>query len=172
MENTNCDYDQLFKAYQPLIKKMMKQLGYQSVNDELYQVGRIALWEAQNNFKENKGYFSSYAKKFIRGRMLFHLKSEAKFYDQHNPYVDDQFLEQFAADPLEEKPYLLIQNILPLLSKRERQWFTEAIIHEKGLKQVATELNVSVNSVKTWRERAIKKIRKHQGKTTLVKYIK
>jgi RNA polymerase sigma factor (sigma-70 family) len=55
--------------------------------------------------------------------------------------------------------YLLLQNLSP----RSRQIFRMFYFQKKAIKEIATELNISVNTVKTQKLRAIQTLKKYQG---------
>ncbi len=159
-------YEELLSSYLPLIKKLCKRLGNQRYYDELYQIGLIALWEAKTNYNEEKGHFPSYAKKFIWGRMLSFLRKENKFNEKNEIYFDQELIEEISApepDTSSTQPQLPLEKTKSLLSKREQQWFYEAIINEKKPTEIAELLNVSVSTVHTWRKNVIRKLRPHIG---------
>jgi DNA-directed RNA polymerase len=72
-------FEEVLKMYEPAIKKQLVSLRLYKDYDEFYQIGRIALWNAYQNFNPNKGNFSSYAISFIRGRMMTFLSKESKY---------------------------------------------------------------------------------------------
>ena len=90
-------YEELLASYLPLIKKLCKRLGNQHYYEELYQIALIALWEAKTNYNEEKGYFPSYAKKFIWGRMLSFLRKENKFHEKSEIYFDQELIGEISA---------------------------------------------------------------------------
>lgn len=66
-------FEELVAKYDGLIKSEVKKVLRHELYDDLYQIGLIALWDAQNNFDPTKGYFASYAQKFVRGRLMNYL---------------------------------------------------------------------------------------------------
>lgn len=74
MCNKNVNTDALVRKYEPLIhsvitKKLPKYIG----DEDLVQVGRIALWKCAKRFDPDKGKFSTYAYKSIWHAMLTEL---------------------------------------------------------------------------------------------------
>ena len=150
------EFEELVKRFEPLIKKQIRQIHGTIYYDELYQIGLIAIWEAKNRFNEEKGYFPSFVKKYIRGRMLKFLYKEKRLRDRTTSSEPLQFV------PTSDKEWTTIQlrPLLPHLSDREKFWLIEFLEHGKGIKQIAAEQSVSVDTVATWRKRAIKKLKK------------
>lgn len=154
-------YEQLLESFEPLIKKTIKQVYGERYSEDLYQIGMIALWEAKEKFNKKKGYFASYAKKLIWGRMLNFLRKENNVFNKiHYSSFNEELLEQIAAPVPEEKTQLLLEKVMPLLSEKEKQWYYEAIVLEKAPREIAKNNNVSIETVKTWRSRVIQKLRK------------
>ena len=70
------DFERLSAQYSNMIHSIIHSLHIYKDHDDFYQIGLIALWNASENFDEEKGKFSTYAYSFIKGRILTHLKKE------------------------------------------------------------------------------------------------
>ena len=71
MSGVNINTDAMVRKYEPLIysvlsKKLNRYLG----DDDLIQVGRIALWKCAKRYDPDKGHFSTYAYRAIYHAML------------------------------------------------------------------------------------------------------
>ena len=71
MSGVNINTDAMVRKYEPLIysvlsKKLNRYLG----DDDLIQVGRIALWKCAKRYDPDKGRFSTYASRAIYHAML------------------------------------------------------------------------------------------------------
>ena len=71
MSGVNINTDAMVRKYEPLIysvlsKKLNRYLG----DDDLIQVGRIALWKCAKRYDPDKGRFSTYAYRAIYHAML------------------------------------------------------------------------------------------------------
>lgn len=159
MNVTELPFEQLVEKFEPLIKKQIKQLNQTVHYDELYQIGLIALWEASKNFDETKGYFPSFAQKYVRGKMLHHLKKEQTFQQRFQIYLEPESVEKIPAQEFQKQRPFPLERIVPLLSKTERIWFVEYYENDIGPTAIAKQYNVPVDTVKKWRKRAIERIR-------------
>ncbi|WP_017726089.1 sigma-70 family RNA polymerase sigma factor [Halalkalibacterium ligniniphilum] len=154
-------FEDVLKAFEPLIKSQIRKLNLFTNHEEFYHVAVIALWEAYRKFDDKKGSFEAYAKQTVRGYLLMQLQSEQKFTKMHkihhDPYVDEN-----RKDPCVHYDTYDMDSITPYvhsLSPRERLWVYEAIIVGKKTGEIAAEQNVSTNTVGTWRKQALKKMR-------------
>ncbi len=152
-------FKELVIKYEPLIKNQIKRLQQAKLYDELYQIGLIALWEAKTQFDHSKGHFPSYAKKYVRGKLLNYLNAERKFYERNQMCKESELINNFPANVYRKQVCFPAARIVELLSKTEQIWFHEFYQHGKGPKAIASQYNVSIETVKTWRKRALEKIR-------------
>lgn len=152
-------FEEVAKKYEPIIKKQLLSLNIYKNHDDFYQIGLIALWEAYSRFDYSKGKFTTYAITYVRGRMLSYLQKEKKYFE-HNEYalMEGVFMEQ----PEENMMYLeedIIQLYVETLSPKEKLWVREAIFLGKKVREIATEQRVSINTVKSWRKQAKRKLK-------------
>ncbi|RXJ02239.1 sigma-70 family RNA polymerase sigma factor [Anaerobacillus alkaliphilus] len=152
------DFEELVEQFEPIIKKQIKVLRAYQYNDELYQIGLLAMWDASRNYQEGKGYFPAYIKKYVRGRMLNFLHKERSYYASLS---DSPFMEEIVAGVPSTWVTISLRPVLPFLTEREKFWLMEYLEFGKGPSQIAREQNVSVNTVKSWRLEAIKKCKQH-----------
>ncbi|QOY38245.2 sigma-70 family RNA polymerase sigma factor [Anaerobacillus isosaccharinicus] len=157
----NRSFEEIVEAFTPLVKKQIRQLHGTKHFDELYQIGLIAIWEASERFSGEKGHFPSYVKKYIRGKMLHFLNKEKKIRERTVMFDEPEIIEQLPAQAATVVMTIPLRPVLSYLSDREKLWLVEHLEHGKGPKQIAKEHNVSVNTVKTWRLEAIKKLKLH-----------
>lgn len=156
----NVPFEQVAKQYEPLLKGQIKKLRIYKEYEHYYQVGLEGLWHAYQNFDETKGTFSNFAYVTVRGYLLTELQRQHTYESRFVPANDFVLLSGFGGyvDKALEKE--IIAAYLSGLSKRERLWAEEAILYQKKLSEIAAEQNVSVETVKTWRKHALRKLRK------------
>ncbi|RXJ01638.1 sigma-70 family RNA polymerase sigma factor [Anaerobacillus alkaliphilus] len=152
------EFEELVERFEPIIKKQIKVLRAYQYNEELYQIGLLAMWDASKNYEEGKGYFPSYLKKYIRGRMLNFLHKERSYYAR---FSGPRSIEETPAGVTSTWVTISLRTVLPFFSEREKFWLMEYLEFGKGPSQIAKEQNVSINTVKSWRFEAIKKIKLH-----------
>lgn len=152
MEN----FDELAATYKKMIYSLIHSLHVYKNQDEFYQIGLIALWDASKNFDEEKGVqFSTYVYRFIKGRLQNHLSSESKR-EEHCTYASEEYWNSLECEiNLLEKETLL--NNFHHLSELQKKW---VLLHfYDGLKNsdIAHLLNVKVSTVRGWEREAMKK---------------
>jgi RNA polymerase sigma factor (sigma-70 family) len=152
-------FEELVETFTPLIKSQIKQLQRPELYDELYQTSLIALWEARTQYNSKKGPFTAFAKTYVRGKLLNHMNAEHKYYQRNFTSAEQEIFENIPAPDYKIEASFPISRVLPLLSKTERIWLSEYYEHNKGPKEIAQQYNVSIDTVKTWRRRAIEKLR-------------
>ncbi|WP_374724530.1 sigma-70 family RNA polymerase sigma factor [Calidifontibacillus erzurumensis] len=150
--------------YEPLVKKQIQALGIYKNKEDFYQLGMIGLWEAYIRFDEKQGTFPAFAKRTVRGKMLTQLSKDVQlemglvaFTEEMEEVIADTRID----DPLERE---LVLSYCHGLSEKQLTWVIQSIIENKKLKEIAEDEGVSVERVKSWRKRALKKILKNYEK--------
>lgn len=148
-------FEQWVQKYQPLLYRVMKTLHIYRDQEEYYQIGLIALWEAKESFQPEKGPFLPYAYTIVRGRMLDFLKKEKKrecekptpiekmTFGSYEMTVDDSF-----------------EEYMKLLTPKQQKWLFYTYQCDYSQKQIAEIEKTTVEAVKSWRKQAIKKLRR------------
>ena len=152
-------FEQLAHQYQPMIHKIIRSLNIYKSVDEFYQIGLIALWDAQKCFNEEKGSFTSFAYTSIKGRILNEMAKD-KTYAARTVCPEEEYWEM-AADPhgdlsFEEE---FLRTYGQSLTEKETKWLIKACFTGLSVKEIAESENVSVSAVKQWRTSARKKLR-------------
>lgn len=73
-------YEETLNDYKNYIKILAKSHSRinPTIEEDLYQEGIIALYDAYNNYDENKGFFPSFAQTYIIGRMMNYITDNNK----------------------------------------------------------------------------------------------
>jgi RNA polymerase sigma factor (sigma-70 family) len=151
-------FEQLVEQYQPMIHKIIQSLHIYRNEDEFYQTGLIALWEAKQSFNESKGSFSNYAYAFIKGKMLTQMTRNNQHQERH-VFPEAEFWE--CIEDQESSSFLEKETILSYcdcLTKKEAKWVL-AFVEQLTNMEIAKKENVSISAVKQWKSGAIRKLR-------------
>ncbi|WP_051291542.1 sigma-70 family RNA polymerase sigma factor [Fictibacillus gelatini] len=153
-------FEELVKQFEPLILAQIKSLKVAHHFDDYYQIGLVGLWEAYSRFNEEKGAFSAFALKTVRGKMLNQLKKEVRYSSIHGELTQEQeaiLPSENGDQPLETD---ILKEYLEPLTEKQRKWVVGRIFLQKGEKEIAEAEGVTVHAVKSWRKQALKNLRK------------
>ncbi|WP_163103343.1 sigma-70 family RNA polymerase sigma factor [Peribacillus alkalitolerans] len=153
-------FETLVESCSPLINSIIHSIGIYKNKEEYFQIGLIALWEAYEKYDSRKGSFTTFAYSVIHGRILNHLRKEYR-YDSCNisadPQVQDYYTQlSYFPEYLQEE---IIWQYCAGLTDKQKQWIKGSILEGKGIKEIALEHNVSIETVKSWRKLALTNLR-------------
>ena len=152
-------FNGLAEEFTPMIYKIIHQLHIYKEHDLYFNVGLEALWEAQQKYIPESGcQFSTFAFTLIKGRMLNFLRKDAvwekrNLINSEHPcfFAEQQFDQYFCGE--------LVKNCSALLTDHQYKWLEQTYLHSKPLIEIATEENVSIAAVKSWRRGALKRLK-------------
>jgi RNA polymerase sigma factor (sigma-70 family) len=152
-------FEDIVSKFEPIIKHQIKKLRIYKDHEIFYQLGLIGLWEAMKEHDPAKGTFQTLAITKVRGKMLDQLKRE-KRYEERYTQID---IQQYDYIPDSNVKTIFESETIAAycdgLSPEQYLWVTKAFIEQKKPGEIAEELHVPVERVKSWRKQAIKKIR-------------
>lgn len=151
--------EQLFsKYYRALSIYALKFIDDVQAAEDLVQEFFVRFWE-EKKYLHVKGSLKNYLFTSIRNRSFNYLES---FHHAKKDYIDNLkevfTFEQFTDDELAEKKEKLNKEISELPEKMQ-EVLKMIVFENKKYKEVAEELDVSLNTVKTQYSRALKKLR-------------
>lgn len=153
-------FDDLVIQYKPMIQKIMHSLHIYKNQQEFYQTGLIALWEASQTFDERKGTFSNYAYTSIKGKMLSEMTQNNYYKEKNILPPNEEFWERIEGQDsslfLEKET---IQTYCEGLTEKEATWVMESYINQLSIKEIAESENVTVSAVKQWKLGALRKLK-------------
>jgi RNA polymerase sigma factor (sigma-70 family) len=155
-------FQEVLEKEEWLIHFVMKKLYIYKNEDDYYQEGLIGLWEAFQDFDESRGFsFGTYAIHKIRGRLIYFLKKSKKHDDRlatlTGAVIETTEDEQFIV-PLQLE---ILSGYCEGLPDNQKRWVYMHFVEGKGQKEIASELGVSSETVKSWRRYALPKIREN-----------
>ncbi|MFZ3588991.1 sigma-70 family RNA polymerase sigma factor [Bacillus sp. DJP31] len=155
------EFQRIYEEEEWLIHYAINQLHLYKNQDEYYQEGLIGLWEAYVRFDESHGAsFRTFAFQTIRGKLLTYLRKSKRIEDSQATLTEvliDTTEDQQLTLPLEQETIL---DYCEGLTKEQRRWVILHFIECKGQNQIAKQLGVSKDTVKSWRRYALQKIRR------------
>lgn len=150
------NFETLAAEYGNMIRVIINRMHIYKNQDEFYQIGLVALWEASRKFDAEKGNFTNYAYTTIKGRLLQHLRKECKW--EEACVVPDELYW----DNLEDETRLLeMEDLLSHfyhLSELQKKWVVLYFYHGLSNRDIAEMENVPIRKVQAWKELAMKKV--------------
>ena len=151
---------QLFDLhYDSLCIYALKFLDSFDKAEDIVQEVFISFWE-NNRADQINGELSYYLIKAVKNNCLYYLRQSKRYCHETVDSLYDLEVEEYEEPTeLEEKRKLLLDE-LKKLSPQARAVFESIVSDNRKYKEVAEDLGVSVNTVKTTYSRARKRLRK------------
>ncbi len=151
-------FEEAVLLYDKMIKNQMKKLSIYRDYEEFYQCGLIGLWKAYDKFEEGKGCFSAYALHTVRGYLLGKLRSDSRFENKHT------FLDPIIAETIPDESGSMekdeLEPYLEGLNERQKNVFLQRFYYGKSLADIAKEMNVTYDTVRSLYRGGLAKIKK------------
>ncbi|MCD5324116.1 MULTISPECIES: sigma-70 family RNA polymerase sigma factor [Pontibacillus] len=161
MTDVKEDFSELVEQFTPMIHHIIHKLRIRDPHKDFYQEGLLALWEAGENYQEEKGKLSSYIYFIVRNRLISKMRKENRIaekdevvtllLEEESVYYDSSF----AVDPY------LYQGIVGTLTGNQRKWFDGFVLRELTIKEIAEREGTTQQAVKNWGRLAREKLRQH-----------
>ena len=154
------NFEKLLKQFKPMIHHIINKLTIYKNEQEFYQIGCIALWEASLRFNEEKGEFKSFAYSYIMGRMKSALTNERINQEKESRFETLLIQEETSGDNFKNLlSDSVIESISSLLNTNQCRWLKAYCLYGKTPSEIATDEGVPASAVKAWRRDAIAKLR-------------
>lgn len=135
--------------------------GDYAVSEDVVQEAFIALWDARGNIAD-QAHIHAFLYRTCRNRALDHLRHEkvkSNFREQGVAMLEDE--EQFARFVIEEEVGRILAITQAQLPEQCRRIFAMAVLKGMGNAEIAAELGISVNTVKTQKKIAYRRLKEH-----------
>ena len=119
-------FDELVEQFTPMIYHVIRSLNIYKNEDEFYQTGVIALWEAHQRFDPDKGKFSTYAYSYMKGKMMTELTKHTRV-EERNVYPEETFWDATVDDEWGDS--VAVSNLAFLLRWSYRKAKTVGHLH-------------------------------------------
>ena len=153
-------YKELFDLYyMPLSIYSLKYCDSFEVAEDIVQDLFIKFWDEKLYMKLEES-ISPYLFKSVKNNSLQAVKKQNKYFfeeieDQVNVLLEDEYLDLEFLEQEKQKLY----NEIEALPLKSREVFKAIVLENQKYKEVALELGISVNTVKTHYSRALKQLR-------------
>ncbi|GKU83526.1 sigma-70 family RNA polymerase sigma factor [Niallia sp. NCCP-28] len=152
----------LIEQYTPMIYHMIQKLSIYKNKEEFIQIGLISIWETAHTFHSDKGQYSSYLYKHMRGRFLDELKKRTKDQERY-VHPEEEFWSYIESPELYKEEEYAIRQLCKTLTDCQTKWVIYTIIYQWTIKEIAEKEKVSLSAVKWWKKGALEKLRSILG---------
>ena len=154
------DFEEVLYQYQPMISSLIRKLNIYRDHEQYRQVGMVALWQAWQRFDSDKGQFTPFAYRSIRGAMLDELKKHSRF-EEHVTQMEDELLEKVIDSEISVEISWSdsMVEVLSSLKVVECELIGRLFVDGLTLAECAEAAGISVAGVKKRRERVLRKLR-------------
>lgn len=154
------NFEDVLAQYEPMISACIRQLHIYRDHEHYRQSGRVALWQAWNRFDEEKGDFTPYAFRSIRGALLDDLKRASRLEQQVVLAEDEMLMLWIDADGRGwDGSYDGLHRAIARLTNGEKELLQWLFIEGLTQSDCAKIAGISVPGIKKRRERVLKKLR-------------
>lgn len=155
--------------YEPLCIYSVQFTEKEYESKDIVQDIFIRIWEKK--LYSNITHLNMYLFLSVRNESIKHAQRNGyyKSIEELEELAYDTWDSEFSEEEINEKRQRLNDTLLKL-SPKEHQVLTEIIINDKRYKQVAEEMHISVNTVKTHLKRAMKILR-NDGTLCLIPFM-
>ncbi|WP_051348411.1 sigma-70 family RNA polymerase sigma factor [Peribacillus kribbensis] len=158
------NFEEITERYTPMIYSIIRSLHIYKDQDEYYQIGLIALWEAEQNFTNSKGAYTSYAYSTVKGKILNYLKTQSRW-DSHLLIESNDTADRLSDAVFDLYfPHEEIKESLSVLTDNQKKWAVGCLFEGRRIEDVAQYYQVSKEVIKSWRKGAIQKWRYYYNK--------
>jgi len=149
-------FKQLFGSFYPsLCLFANKYLNDQEVSQDIAQDAFLYLWNKNADFS-SKDSVQSYLYRYVRDRSLNYLRNKKLRHQIELKKIESEF--SFRDNLIEEETYNIIYSAIRTLSPQTQQ-VIELSLDGLRNQEIADQLNISINSVKTVKARAFMALR-------------
>lgn len=187
MEKGKITFEDIFKQNERRIHYHIHRLNIRDSQQEFYQEGLVAMWNAYETYQPDKGPLATYFNYIIRNRMIDLLRKNTREQEIQENYMQEQrtkledghtYSKGQVSYPLmkgaeefpEEADQDLWNEIREQLTENQWKWVKHFIIDDLPLKEIAAQEGVSVDAVKSWGREARRKLRERLNEGELATF--
>lgn len=152
------EFENVLVQYEPMISHSLRKLNIYRDHEQYRQAGRVALWQAWTRFDDEKGDFTPFAYRSIRGAMLDELKRENRLEENVMPMEDDVLVYVMGGAGGDDG-FDHLRDAIERLSPSEKALIQWIFVEGCSLAECADRFGISVAGVKKRRQRMLKKLK-------------
>ncbi|MGM8365300.1 sigma-70 family RNA polymerase sigma factor [Virgibacillus sp. W0181] len=169
------DFEEIVKQNERRIYFYIHKLDVKDPHKEFYQEGLVAMWNAYETYRPDKGPLATYFNYTIRNRMIDLLRKKKREQDAKEAVVKEESQKIDLGNRTRKRETTALihdqtdipvtdthfwQQVKNRLTKNQWKWVYYFIVENIPIKDIAEQEGVSVEAVKSWGKQARKKLRK------------
>ncbi|TRX71418.1 RNA polymerase sigma factor [Carboxylicivirga sp. M1479] len=157
-------FKEVFDDFYPkLVGIAMKYFSDLMVAEDIVTDVFRKVWE-KRAFISEIGSFESFLYTSVRNAVFNHIRNIKRKEEHHQIILKETSDAAFEETVLEENVHHRLYKAIAQLPEQGRKIFELSVINGWKEKEIAEDLNISVNTVKTHKSRALKSLREQLGK--------
>lgn len=155
--------------YPSLCNYARKIIDIDDVVEDIVQDVIMKLWKGKTNFTD-KNALTTFMYRSVRNSCLNHIRDSKKYNFSQYSEIEDISNDRFEGAILQEEYYRLIYIAINKLSDQRKEIILMSMQGMRNL-EIAEELNVSVNTVKTLKKKAYSFLKEQLGDQVFLLFI-
>ncbi len=157
-------FQELFNAFYPkLVGLAVKYCNDIMTAEDIVSEVFKKIWGRKEHLSE-VGSFESFLSTSVRNSVLNHIRNKNLKEKHHHTMCKNMTDEAFEELEFEEDIHYRLYNAIAQLPEQGRKIFELSVLNGWKDKEIAEDLNISINTVKTHKKRAFKDLRSKLGK--------
>ncbi|MFA1820340.1 sigma-70 family RNA polymerase sigma factor [Virgibacillus oceani] len=184
-EKKRMTFEEIFEQNERRIYYHMHKLQVRDPEQEFYQEGLIAMWNAYEKYEPDRGPMATYFNYTIRNRMIDLIRKKERDREGFHQFAEEMMVKEGDGNYYKtgSKSYPIVQGseqhtydgafwgeIRSALSDNQWKWVRLFVMEGMPIKEIAEEEGVSPDAVKSWGREARKKLKKKSDDLTDYKY--
>lgn len=168
------DFETFFRMNERRIHYQIHRLGISGGwYDDFYSEGILALWEAHQQYKPDRGELGTFINYRIRFRLLDLVRKKLREQELQEKHFDEEVIRldqgnrhRASGMPIVDTTGIIVQDesfwveVRKLLTENQWKWVQYFIIAEMSVKEIMELEGVSADAVKGWGQEVRRKLRR------------
>ncbi|GEM03660.1 hypothetical protein HMI01_06480 [Halolactibacillus miurensis] len=153
------EFNRLLNDYEPMMYHLLKKYHVRDPEGEFYQELAICLWQATQDYDDEKMKFSTYVYNKMQFRLIDLFRKDERKRNREEKYK--HHVETTGSFQTEDQvPNTdFIVCLKQLLTDNEWLWFEGHVLKGKTLVEIGKDLGVSANAVRHYKRSAARKLK-------------
>ncbi|MBP1971349.1 RNA polymerase sigma factor (sigma-70 family) [Virgibacillus natechei] len=167
----NLTFDEVVVQHEAMIYYHLHKLCIIDNQEDFYQEGLCAMWEAYQKYRPDKGLLGTYFNSIIRNRLIDLIRKRTR--DKHNNnifYHEESKLQEsgnrcrngkLPISSLTDSPIkdtYVWEQVKSKLTINQWKWIQFHIVMDMPIKEIAMQEGVTIDAVKSWARQTKKKL--------------